>query len=521
MVVVHGIGEQRRGATHESIVRAFRRHGAGPPEPVEESLPFEKPLPQDALRISRGGVTADVYEVYWAPLTARKTTARSVLWWLLRTTFLPGSRMTRPSRKTLWDAGAAVVAVTLVSAVVLGAAMSVGNLSSQVAVCHPSRTEQAGASPTTPAPDPTPSPRVPLGCELPPEQRNTAGESVTAGWHAQVAAVFGAIANSIELQDRPFSEMSPAHAARVLDLIPLSSWFMMMLIAFLLAQTVYRLAQIAAAAIQGGRGVRRNNLRRQVVLLVLLLLALFFAIQVIPPVLIAFILVVVVTAAILRVGRTFLAESLGDVQIYAERDENNEHYAAREAVLAEAEKTFALVAERDYAHLVVIAHSLGSVIAFTALDRLRRRIPELLPRIDAFVTFGSALEKVRFFFERRKQADEAASQRLVRPARGIAENRVWLNLWYKNDVVANPITTFDSETAKHKDYRHGAEPPFERLLEEARRHLVVNISYGYPVTWLPLAWTHSRYWGDPSIMGLVTDVALPPATPAARASGGA
>lgn len=497
VVVVHGIGEQRRGATLEALVRALRRNGASVPEPVEERAPFATPLPQEALRVSRAGVVADVYEVYWAPLTARKTTARAVLWWLLRATFIQGSRMTRPSRKTLWDAITAVVAVTLVTALLLFAVMSVGNLSAQVSLCHPEKNAAQAQPPLA-------------GCELAPEQRNVAGESVTAGWHRQVAAVFGSIKASLAIQDRPFGDLSPSHAGKVLELIPVRSWFYMMLVAFLFAQLVFRLAQITQAVVQGRSRLRHNNIRRQLVLLAILGISLFVAMQVLAPVLIAFIVVLVVTTGVLRVGRTFLAESLGDVQVYAERDENNEHYAAREAVLAEAEKTFALVSARDYREIVVLGHSLGSVIAFTALDRLRRRVPELLPRIQAFVTFGSALEKVRFFFERRKHADETAGARLVRPAHEIAGDRVWLNLWYENDVVANPITTFDSESSSHKDYRFRDLPPFADLIDEARRHLVVNISFGYPITRLPLVWTHSRYWGDASVTKLITDLALGP-----------
>lgn len=488
MVVVHGIGEQRRGSTLEALVRAFRRAGADPPQPVIEPRPFGESLPKATLRVTRGATTADVYEVYWAPHTARKTTARSVLWWLFRTTFIPGARLKRPSAKTWWDIATAIAAVVALSLLLLYALTSLGNLSAQVA-CRA---------------DPE------VTCELPAEERKITGPEVTAEWHRQIGAVFGALRESLVLTNRPLAEISPSHVAEVLNLIPVRYWLLMMAVAFLLAQFFFRLMQLIGALVQGRERFAANHVKAQLGMLLGLMIAFVLLVQMLAPVVVAFVLVVVLVTTVLRAGTRFLTESLGDVQVYAERDENSEHYQARERVLQEAEDTFALIAARGYQQIVVIGHSLGSVIAFTALDRLGQRIPELLPRIDAFITFGSALEKVRYFFERRKEADASAADRLVEPAQRIAKGKVWLNLWYANDVVANPITTFDSDDAKHKNYRHKDLPDdVGLLLQEARNHLVVNVDYGYPISRLPIVWTHSRYWGDASVVRLLTRIALP------------
>lgn len=76
IVVVHGIGEQRRGNTLDAFVRALKRCGATDPKPIRDKRPFGEKLPQDAIRISRGREKADVYEVYWAQHT-RSTFANS------------------------------------------------------------------------------------------------------------------------------------------------------------------------------------------------------------------------------------------------------------------------------------------------------------------------------------------------------------------------------------------------------------------------------------------------------------
>jgi pimeloyl-ACP methyl ester carboxylesterase len=486
IVVVHGIGEQRRGNALDALVRGLQRCGAGGGELVQESKPFGEDLPADVVRLTRNGNVADIYEVYWAPHTAHKTTARSVLWWLLRATFLPGSKLRAPSKKTWWDLSAALLAVAAVTLLLLYSLISLGNLSAQVAC----RTD----------PD--------VMCEVPERQRDVTGREVTWGGLGQIKAVFATIAESLELTDRPLAELSPSHAAAVLTKLSVRNWLLLAVAVLLTTQALFRLAQIANGLVQGTRRYSVNKIGGQSAVLGSLLIALFIVIQMLPPVTVAFVFVFVAVGFVLRAARRFLAESLGDVQVYAERDENSEHYAAREAVLKEAERTFDLVSRRGYRHIIVIGHSLGSVIAFTSLDRLARRIPPLLSRIDAFITVGTALEKVRYFFERRKEQDEEAAARLIAPAKTIATGRAWLNLWYANDVVADPITTFATEGVECKGYRWPDVPATNELLREARRGLVVNIDFGYPILRLPLVWTHSRYWGDHTVMTLITDVAF-------------
>jgi pimeloyl-ACP methyl ester carboxylesterase len=493
IVVIHGIGEQRRGATLEAMVRGLKRCGATGGDPVKEDRPFGEDLPTEALRINRNGVVADIYEVHWAPHTARKTTARSVLSWLFKASLIPASKLRAPSRKTWWDIAAALVALAFIAVVVLYGLTSLANLSAQVD-CR-ARGAQAEDSQVV--------------CELPPEQRRLAGPGVTWENLAQVSAIWGAVAESVTLTERPLADFSPAHAGEVLQRIPITYWLLMIVVFYLSTQVLFRIAQVIATLVQGRALHRRNRLGPQLVVLGALVVGWYLIVQMLAPVAVAFVLVFVIVGSVAAGARRFLAESLGDVQVYSERDENSEHFAAREEVLAEAEKAFAVIARRGYKHIVVVGHSLGAVIAFTSLDRLGRRLPPLLERIEAFVTLGSALEKVRYFFERAKPRDRAAEQRLEAPAHEIAEGRVWLNLWYANDVVANPVTTFQKEGDIPKGYRSKDLPELPQLVAEAKRNLVVNINYGYPITRLPVVWTHSRYWGDMSVLRLITEIALP------------
>ena len=490
LIVVHGIGEQRPGDTLDAIVRGLKSQGAEGGELVQEDRPFGQDLPPDAIRVRKDDVELDVYEVYWAPLTARKTTPGSVLWWLLRATFLPGASLRRTSLKSLQDLAAGLIAGALVALVALGALTSLGNLSAQVAC----RTDPE------------------VVCDVPIEQRAVSGEAVTWRGLAQVTAIAGAIAKSLDITDRPLADLTPSHGADVLGKVSLFSWLLMLLVGFLGAQLLFRLMQLIVTLVQGRDRFSDNHLLGQLLLLTALSAGWLVAVQLLAPVLTGFVLVLMIAWTVGLGARRFLAESLGDVQVYSERDENSAHHAARGAVLKESERLFELIASRGYDHIVIVGHSLGSVIAFTSLDRLVRRLPPLLPRIEAFITIGTALEKVRFFFERPKEADEAASYRLVAPAQKIADGRAWLNLWYENDLVANPITTFQPKGARRRDYRWNAAPPLPELLRQSRDELVVNLSFGFPISavpYLPLpVWTHSRYWADAGVMAIISEVAF-------------
>ena len=492
LVVVHGIGVQRRGNTLNAFVRGLQRCGVEDASVVPVRLPFGEVLPPDALRVRRGATEADVYEIYWAPLTSNKTTAHSVLWWLLRVTFLPGDSLRKPSSKTVWDLLTGAAAALFILLIFLFGVLSLGNLTAQVA---------CSADPQADCP------------AIPYEQRALTGDEVTWLRGEQILSVVGALRDSLVLTDRPLSNLSPSYAAEVLTKL---SWQSLVLLAgflYLTAQAFYRALQLLNALVQGRHRFRQNKPVNQLLLLILLLVPLGVLIQMIPPVLAAFGLVFLLLGGFARGARYFLTESIGDVQVYSERDENSAHYAAREAILDEAEKLFKVIADRGYEHIVVVGHSLGSVIAFTALDRLVRRVPELLPRIKAFITIGTALEKVRYFFERRMDTDEAASRRLIEPARTIAADRVWVNLWYENDLVANPITTFQ-EDGSPLSYKWRDAPALPQLLDEARSKPVVNVSFGWPVfpiPWLPApVWTHSRYWGDKTVLELMTEVCFAP-----------
>ncbi|MFQ5792515.1 MAG: hypothetical protein ACE5JI_18750, partial [Acidobacteriota bacterium] len=116
----------------------------------------------------------------------------------------------------------------------------------------------------------------------------------------------------------------------------------------------------------------------------------------------------------------FIVNLLGDVVIYTTADVRSRNYEIRQKVLRGAVEELRLLLENDYyEQIIVVGHSLGSVIAYDALNRITHDMsaeggisPELAPKIAGLVTFGSPLDKIAFFF-REHTADEEYVRRQI------------------------------------------------------------------------------------------------------------
>ncbi len=510
IVIVHGIGEQQRGTTRDGLVDAFVRAAVTPPverygvifspgslrpapgqspEPVPGPVvggeaqadsgqpPEPEPSPS---RVVRGEVQADVYEVYWAPATSHKTTARSVLRWILGATFLPGNAVRLPSRKTVSDL-LQFLAYLLIGVFVLLVTLNLlGNLTS-LASCSTDPTQTGCPRSPTVVKESSPR-RPPLTWQL---------------WRP-VAPTFRAIGRAFTPADRPLEDLTPSHAATVLKKVSALTWLALVVLTWLTAQVAYRVAQLVRP---GKRGWQLALLAVELALMLLLM-------QLAPPVLIAFVWVLAVVGTATRAASRFLAESLGDIQVYVTRDENNVFFAARKAVIAEAERVFGVVDKRGYQEVVVFGHSLGAVVAFDVLVD-SEKLEKLRTRVKVFITFGSAWEKVRYFFD-RQAADNDERRGFVRRAFQPWKEKYWLNVWYTADWVANPIRTYkgepdDEKKVRDRRWRKRDDPlPW---VEEGRKYLVLNLHRLRPRSWLFPA-SHSGYLRDPAVCKLFTQVAL-------------
>ena len=160
----------------------------------------------------------------------------------------------------------------------------------------------------------------------------------------------------------------------------------------------------------------------------------------------------------------FLQNYLGDVLLWTTYRETDEHFKTREQIL----KTGAAILrhvllDKTCNRVVVVAHSLGTCVALDSLLELGRynwgRTTDVLmgddsdaalplAKLDQFITMGSPIDKVHYFFESNRGGTHRYN-RVSERIRGdiasvpFAKNRKphihWINLWDQADIISGPL----------------------------------------------------------------------------------
>lgn len=159
--------------------------------------------------------------------------------------------------------------------------------------------------------------------------------------------------------------------------------------------------------------------------------------------------------------RRLLVQYMGDVAIYVRPYKLDRYYQLRDDIRQCALRTARAIYERHedegpYDEVVVVAHSLGSVVAYDVLNRLLLedeadgRKLGVARRTGLLLTYGSPLDKTAFIFavqgrhsSEGRGALTATVQPLImdyafRPAR-------WVNVWSPWDVISGPLGFYDPE----------------------------------------------------------------------------
>jgi pimeloyl-ACP methyl ester carboxylesterase len=138
---------------------------------------------------------------------------------------------------------------------------------------------------------------------------------------------------------------------------------------------------------------------------------------------------------------------LGDVMIYATLNANAETFEAREkATDLIADRLRCLLDRDEYSRVVVVAHSLGSVIAANAVRRVFNGGHEQFAKLGAFVTIGSPLRKFRQLFKAKPYLWSFGDNAISRDSDIFIgeeyehKGRVpWFNYWYGSDLFADRL----------------------------------------------------------------------------------
>lgn len=158
----------------------------------------------------------------------------------------------------------------------------------------------------------------------------------------------------------------------------------------------------------------------------------------------------------------FLGNYLGDVQFWTTYSETDTKFEKRGEILRRAaEMLHHVLLDPGCRRVVVVAHSLGTAIAMDALLQLTRhnrarnaldpfKGPLPLEKIGLFVTLGSPIDRIHYFFESRpgsyhryNRVMEAIRGDLGSPpfARNRKQHVRWINFWDQGDPISSPLAT--------------------------------------------------------------------------------
>lgn len=215
---------------------------------------------------------------------------------------------------------------------------------------------------------------------------------------------------------------------------------------------------------------------------------------------------------LLSVMFDFLAQCIGDIQIYSTHNENQRFYALREQILnVVGDIALAVLRTKEgllnrplYDRVYLVGHSLGCSILMDVIIEMNRLMMEggldeaSWSRLRCFVTYGSALEKTHYLLGAARpvvpqQASEFKSDLYARlfsadtaamAARGDNPRQpmFWTNYWYFRDVVANAIASYGTA-------RSATGPPPDPSVH----YTCLNVQLPSPASQV---WPHSFYLSD-------------------------
>lgn len=181
----------------------------------------------------------------------------------------------------------------------------------------------------------------------------------------------------------------------------------------------------------------------------------------------------------------FLTDYLGDVEVWSTYEETDAKHVARDKVLDQTIATFShVLSDPKCERVTIVAHSLGTSIAHDALLALARRNrarqaadpiagPVPLAKIEHFVTMGSPIDKIEYFFESYSSASHRY-KRVIEALRGdlgappFSRNRKphvhWINFWDLGDPISGALDSPASgrDFCQHVDNVHVASFGFPR-----------------------------------------------------------
>ncbi len=171
----------------------------------------------------------------------------------------------------------------------------------------------------------------------------------------------------------------------------------------------------------------------------------------------SFFFVVTIATAVSWVVRSFLVQYAGDVVVYVSAHSVSQFDELRTTIQKTAlNVTNAVYAQGIYDRVILLGHSLGSVIAYDTFNAMANAgSHDHLLRTTDLITFGSPLDKTAFVFRSQKIAhadfrEALATQVQAALARGDNRPASWTNIFSKYDWISGELN-FYGKLDNHPD----------------------------------------------------------------------
>lgn len=224
------------------------------------------------------------------------------------------------------------------------------------------------------------------------------------------------------------------------------------------------------------RRERRNFIGSSVALILVWLLSFNFLFSDKPSLL--FLVLALVLLGIASVLSTVMVrDTIGDLEIYMMRNANARKYRAKASVLEKVqEDVHCLLRSDNYHQVVVVGHSLGSVVGIEAIRKLFFECQtEHFSKLKAYVTLGSPLEKTVAFFAAGRSQEDFDVDRMDMDGDIFNGHRGWHNFYNSFDPIADSLESYKGVSNTHVSIRG-------------------------------TLWTHSAYWRRPGFTAPFKDI---------------
>ncbi|MET0167065.1 MAG: hypothetical protein ABW318_18935 [Vicinamibacterales bacterium] len=466
IVIAHGMGQQIPFQTLDDVAEGLRRQDrkrrkGKPPMPVAKTVELGgERLARLELKVLTKDGERDVhlYESYWAPMTEGRVTLRDVMGFLLRAGVGALRLARRPFKRWLfgeYEKYPVPLLTVICLALAIGVVLALTWLSIVIVVV-------AGA-------------KVPLR-DVSPWLTDTIFRDITTIFNVHVALMAPFVLLMIwwGLTSRRLKGWLSLGAFGLAVLSTLGSAFIVALVAYYHTQGG-ETSFFERADIQWLPGLFPDWFSN-----------------------VSWVLVVGAMALV----RWFLIQYVGDVAAYVQPQVIDRFYELRKEIKKCVWTTAnAVYREEEYRDIIMVGHSLGSVVAYDVLNLLLTdhklkpgTVPEVAGRTRLLLTFGSPLDKTAFIFAAQGTGTEAREAISASFQPLITDEQVrprWVNIYSRWDIISGSLDYYDRK-------------------DRSNRNAVENIRDRKATTLLA---AHVEYWRNDKLFETIFDaIETPPAT---------